>query len=226
MSDVESNDIEVLSGDQKPNLVISYCSPFVFFIVLTAISVEVPDWSLFLYPIKSLGTSFLIWKYRKDYQLTGAWDVMKASIVGVVVLAVWVLGEGFYPLISETSVNNPYTALSQYEAYLWIAVRLVGAALIVPIMEEVFWRGFLIRWLINNDFAKVALGKITPFSFIATSVMFGFEHQRWLVGIFAGLAYNWLYWNSKSIKCCILSHAITNLLLGVYVLQTEEWQFW
>jgi uncharacterized protein len=104
-------------------------------------------------------------------------------------------------------------------------LRLVGAVLVVPIAEEFFWRGFLIRWLVRSDFQTVAPGTFTWISFLITSGLFAAEHAQWLV-LMAGIAYNLLWYRTRSLKACILAHGITNLGLGVWVLATAQWNFW
>jgi len=64
------------------------------------------------------------------------------------------------------------------------------------------------------------------FSFIFISILFGLEHHRWLVGIAAGMIYAGVLYKEKNLFAPILSHALTNLLLGVYVLYTRQWSFW
>jgi hypothetical protein len=93
-------------------------------------------------------------------------------------------------------------------------------------MEELFWRSFLLRYIINSDFMSVRVGTYTLFSFLVGSGLFGLEHTLVLAGIMAGIAYSLLLYWTKSIYQCVLSHAVTNFVLGIYVLQTGYWQFW
>jgi len=93
-------------------------------------------------------------------------------------------------------------------------------------MEELFWRSFALRFFIKSDFNSVPLGQFSWFSFIFISILFGIEHQRWLVGIFAGMVYSGVLYRSKNLFDPILSHTITNFLLGMYVLSTHQWSFW
>jgi CAAX prenyl protease-like protein len=93
-------------------------------------------------------------------------------------------------------------------------------------MEELFWRSFLLRYLINPDFKKVPIGTFSLFSFVSTVVLFGLEHHRWLPGIIAGIIYTLLLYRKKELFDCILSHAITNLVLGIYVIMTHQWRYW
>jgi hypothetical protein len=93
-------------------------------------------------------------------------------------------------------------------------------------MEELFWRSFLLRYAITSDFKSIPLGQFSWFSFIAISLLFGLEHHRWLVGIVAGMVYAGLLYRRKNLFDPIVSHAITNLLLGIYVVVTGKWSFW
>ena len=105
-------------------------------------------------------------------------------------------------------------------------IRIFGASVVVPIMEELFWRSFLIRWIVNTRFESVPLGTFTVGSFLITVVLFGLEHNLWLAGMMAGAAYNLLLYRTGRIWPCILAHGLTNFLLGVHVLVTQEWQWW
>jgi uncharacterized protein len=93
-------------------------------------------------------------------------------------------------------------------------------------MEELFWRSFLIRYLIGHDFEKVPIGAFTWASFLVIAILFGSEHHFFLAGIMAGVVYNLLLYHTRSIVHCIFAHAITNLLLGLYVLNSGRWVFW
>jgi hypothetical protein len=110
--------------------------------------------------------------------------------------------------------------------YLLIFFRLLGAVIVVPIFEELFWRSFALRWLIDENFSAVPIGTFTWFSASAVILAFGFEHHRWLAGIFAGLLYHALLYYKKDLSACVIAHAVTNLLLGIYVLLTQQWSFW
>lgn len=106
------------------------------------------------------------------------------------------------------------------------AFRLFGAVLVVPVMEELFWRSFLIRYIITPDFTSVPVGCFSWPSFLIASVLFGFEHNLVVAGILAGIVYNLLLYCTRSLSSCIMAHSITNLALGVYVVNTGHWYFW
>ena len=121
---------------------------------------------------------------------------------------------------------NPEVFDSELIKWLMIAIRITGAVIIVPIMEELFWRSFLLRYLINPDFMAVAIGRFTLFSFISVCLLFGLEHHYLFAGVMAGVVFNGIYYWTRSIVHCILSHAVANLGLAVYVLNNSQWRFW
>ena len=104
--------------------------------------------------------------------------------------------------------------------------RLTGAVVVVPVMEELFWRSFLIRYMIKHNFMRVSIGQFTWVSFLLTTFLFDLEHNLYLAGIMAGIAYNLLLYRTKSIFHCIVGHTVTNLALGMYVIYTGQWHFW
>ncbi len=108
-----------------------------------------------------------------------------------------------------------------------LVLRSLRAAILVPIVEELFWRGWLPRWISNPDFQQVALGSYTRTAFWITALLFASEHGGyWDVGLLAGLIYNGWMWKTKSLGDCIVAHAVTNACLSGYVIMTGEWQYW
>lgn len=100
------------------------------------------------------------------------------------------------------------------------AFRLAGSALLVPVMEELFWRSFLMRWIDRHDFMSLAPARVSLKAIINSSIVFGLERTLRFVGIFAGLAYAWLYRTSGSLWPPIIAHATTNGVLSVWVILT------
>jgi CAAX prenyl protease-like protein len=109
----------------------------------------------------------------------------------------------------------------------FIAFRVFGSVGLVPILEELFWRGWMMRWLISQNFSKVLLGTFTPLSFWMTAVLFASEHgSYWEVGLVTGIVYNWWMIRTRNLPDCILAHAVTNGCLAAYVLGWNQWQYW
>ena len=96
----------------------------------------------------------------------------------------------------------------------------------VPALEEVFFRSFVYRYVIKADFLSVPLGVFSLRAFLITSVLFGFEHTQWLAGILCGFAYQGLVCWKKRLGDAMTAHAITNGLLGLWVVWKDAWQFW
>ena len=150
--------------------------------------------------------------------------LLLALAAGVLVLVLWLsLGAGWMT-IGAAAGFDPTTA-GRIDWPL-VAVRIAGAALVVPVMEELFWRSFLLRWLDTPAFESVDPAQVSFKSALMTSVLFGFEHNLWLAGIVAGAAYCALYMRHRTIWSPILAHAVTNGLLGVWVVTTGSWSYW
>ena len=149
-----------------------------------------------------------------------------AVLLGAGVFALWIGLDGGWAVIGASP--PAFVPLNEDGALLWplIAVRLFGAAVVVPVMEELFWRSFVQRWLDAGDFLALAPAVVSWRSVLLTSLAFGFEHRQWLAGIVAGLAYGYLYRRSGSLWPPVVAHALTNLLLGVWVVGSGQWQFW
>jgi CAAX prenyl protease-like protein len=163
------------------------------------------------------------WKeYREEIRFAFDWTAM---IAGVVVFLIWVLPEGLYTQIGNSEFN-PYDLAKGGRVYILMSFRLFGATFVIPLVEELFWRSFALRFLIKSEFKSLPLGRFSWFSFVVVSVAFGFEHHRWLVGIIAGVVYAAVLYRTKNLFSPFLAHAVTNFLLGVYVIATGKWYFW
>ena len=215
---------------EKPWL--PYVLPFAMFLLLTGPVRFFPALSPFLYIAKTIIVGALLWFWRHEYAADlfpalSFREWLTALFCGLLVLVIWIAPEGYLFQFGQNSGFDPYAfGWSGAAAKGLIAVRLIGAAVIVPVMEELFWRSFLMRYLINPDFRSVPVGAFTWFSFIGVAILFGLEHHRVVVGIIAGLLYGLLLIRQKKLKGVILAHGVTNLGLGIYVLLTGSWMFW
>ena len=153
-------------------------------------------------------------------------EALLAVAVGLVVFALWIslvapwmrAGEptaGFVPLDAQ---GQPVWPL--------IAVRWVGAALLVPVMEELFWRSFLMRWLEHGTFESVVPQSVSLRAIVLSTFVFTLVHTLWLGAVVAGLAYAWLYRRTGKLWVPVIAHAVTNGVLGVWVVMTGNWAFW
>lgn len=160
----------------------------------------------------------------KDISRVRRSDWALALGIGAVVFVLWV-NLDFKPLaIAASGGFNPRTGGSMDLGLA--AMRLAGATLIVPVMEELFWRSFIFRWLQKPSFLSVDPTAVGLQALIISSALFASEHRLWFAGLLAGLAYGWLYKRSGNLWVPILAHAVTNGLLGAYVLATGSWALW
>jgi len=208
--------------------VLPYIVPFVIFLIFTGLASYTPLSLLWLYPLKTIITGALLIWFRGSYSEIKPKFSILAFIIGLLVFAIWIIPTNYYPLLDTPKNVSPYelAGFSQIAAIIWICFRMIGAVVVVPIMEELFWRSFLIRYLIDPGFKIVPIGKFSWLSLIVTVILFGAEHNQWLPGIIAGILYTLLLYRTKSLFACIVAHAITNLVLGIYVLITHQWAYW
>ena len=154
--------------------------------------------------------------------------------LGVAVCVLWVLPDTLFPawrghwLFQNAVTGRITTSIPPSELTpIMLALRTMRAALLVPVLEELFWRGWLPRWLQDTNVDRVPLGRYTTFAFWATAVLFAAEHGPfWEVGLLAGVAYNWWMRRTRSLGDLILAHAVTNLALSLYVIRSQDWRFW
>lgn len=142
------------------------------------------------------------------------------------VLVLWVNLDAGWMLMGEVGEGYDPTDGSDRIDWLLVAFRIAGAALVVPVMEELFWRSFLQRWVQQSDFLALDPARIGLKALLIASALFAVEHLQWLAGLVAGLAYGWLYIRTRNLWAPIVAHAVTNGLLGAYVVATGQWSFW
>ena len=128
-------------------------------------------------------------------------------------------------IIGHAAGNTPPASKSD-PVYLFF--RIVISVVAVPVLEELFWRGWLMRWLIDShDFTRIPLGTYAPNAFWFVAILFALEHGSfWDVGLITGIIYNWWIVRSRNLWDCILMHAVTNGALAAYVVLGGHWQYW
>ncbi|MBZ2206813.1 CAAX prenyl protease-related protein [Massilia sp. R798] len=182
-----------------------------------------------VYAVKISAVMLMLFLFRRHYTelrhaKLGRGAAVAALITGVAVLVLWVSLNADWMLIGSPDGFNPTT--DGRVDWMMVAVRVFGAALVVPVMEELFWRSFLMRWIDDADFEKVEPAAVSLKAFVVTTLLFGFEHNLWLAGIVAGVAFSALYIRHRTLWSPILAHALTNGLLGVWIVYTGNWTYW
>jgi len=184
-----------------------------------------------IYLARTLIGAWCIWEMRSfvpEMRWAISWE---GGVVGVLVLIIWVGLDPYYPpnaLVMKA--GEPWNPLKQFGTgslgVFFFAVRALGSTLVVPQLEEVFWRSFLYRYLIRTKFEELPLGTLHWLSLIVTSTLFGLEHFQWLAGILCGLLYQFLVIRKNRLGDAMFAHAVTNFLLSLWVIWKGAWSFW
>jgi uncharacterized protein len=229
-------------------------APFVIFLFFTALQGQFGEASRYWFYLgKTILGIWLVWSMRPvvtEMRWAFSWE---AVVVGIAVCVMWVGIDGYYPSFDQItqrficpilktiglpswcpkpSANdlpwNPHAqfGLNSPLAWLFIIGRILGSSIIVPPLEEVFYRSFLYRYIVKPDFQSVAFGAFHGLSFVITAVIFGCSHHEWLAGILCGFAYQWLVLRKNRLGDAMTAHAITNFLLGLWVVGRGAWNFW
>jgi uncharacterized protein len=222
------------SLDPNRRATVGYVAPFLAYVGLMALERLIPLPTQWLYLARFLIVAAVIgvvsWRY-----LSFRPSAPLASItIGLAVFVIWVAPDALFGYrhfwLFENSLTGSATsslAPDLKKNVGFILLRIAGSALLVPILEELFWRGWMMRWLIDTDFLKVPLGRYVPFSFWIVALLFASEHgPYWEVGLAAGVIYNWWVIRTRNLADCMLAHAVTNAVLAIYVLFTDQWQYW
>jgi CAAX prenyl protease-like protein len=217
--------------DSKSNLT-PFVVPFAVFIALLAASPLLEGFVDARWLVVGRGlvaAALLAWFWRFYSELrapAGAGPGLAAIGLGVLVGFLWIgldfgwtrigdPGRGFVPLRADGSLDP-----------LLVALRLFGFVLVVPVMEELFWRSFLMRRIDRADFLSLDPRATSAMALVLTSAAFALEHREWLAGLVAGLAYGTVYRRTGNLSAAIASHASTNLTMAGWVLATGEWRHW
>lgn len=213
---------------------LGYVAPFVAFVASMAIEHFLLPNSQVLYPIRFAIVLAAILLFSRPYLKFSPSSPIASIAIGLAVFAIWIapdnlfhyrhfwLFENFITGVAASSIDSGLKL-----SPLFIAFRVAGSALLVPIVEELFWRGWLMRWLIDNNFEEVPLGKYVPSAFWIVAILFASEHgPYWEVGLIAGVIYNWWLVHTRNLADCILAHGVTNAALAAWVLTTSQWQYW
>ncbi len=212
-----------------------YVLPFAVFFLLIALQRWLVLPANIDLPLRVLLLTAVLWIFSRSVISFRLTSPIGSIALGIAVFIVWVAPDILMPHYREHWLfqNSVFGTISTSapdelrRSALALALRTIRAVILVPILEELFWRAWLMRWLINAHFETVPLGAFSAGSFILTALLFASEHGPfWDVGLIAGLAYNWWMVRTKSLGDCILAHAVTNACLCGYVMALGKWQYW
>jgi len=154
---------------------------------------------------------------------------LQSALLGLAAIVLWIALDPWMPRTGARDNTFPFATafeLGMVPGILSIAFRMFGAVVVVPVVEELFWRGFLMRTIIKPEFEEVPLGTFQPLSFYVTTVAFALVHVEFGSATLFGLIAGWWFCRTKSIRAVMILHAAANLGLAVYVLLTRNWFLW
>jgi CAAX prenyl protease-like protein len=211
---------------------VPWVAPFAVFIALLALQQIVPIPA----PVRFIVSIAAILVFSRQALRGHPAKPFLSILLGLAVFAIWVGPDIVAPawrhsiLFNNPLVGHPVgnTAPASKSDPLFLFFRIAISVVAVPILEELFWRGWLMRWLIDSDhFERVPLGQYLPSAFWLVAILFASEHGPfWDVGLLAGIVYNWWMVRTRNLWDCIIAHAVTNAALAAYVVLAGQWQYW
>lgn len=238
------DDLEEKSQPIARDVWVAFTAPFLVFMGLLALAgfigkfstdlggAKTPTWltapEYWLYPVQTVACLAIMLRYKRHYSWNG-WHPVLATLVGLAVLALWISPQWLFGAPPRLYGFDP-TPFEENPGAYWFHVgfRFLRLVIAVPLLEEIFWRSFLMRWLIRERFTDVPMGAFSWKSFLGVAFLFSLAHAGpdFTVALLTGLIYNGLAVLTRSLGACVLAHAVTNLGLGVYIMATRQWGFW
>jgi len=208
------------------NAVAAYLMPFVAILAAGLLAGAASAGFEWLYAVRIVAAAAALWYFRNTYRQLD-WRVgWPALAAGAAVFLLWI---GLDRLLGMASsgIPAPLEQATPSARSAWIVLRIIGAVVTVPIVEELAFRGFLLRRLVSADFESVAFRGFQWLPFVISSVVFGALHgERWLAGTLAGMVYALVLCRKGRMGEAVIAHASTNALLAAWVLSTGQWQLW
>ena len=177
--------------------------------------------------------------FRHPFKVTW-WSVLVGTVGIVVWIGLWKIDKqmGIFQTIGELlpflasggrEAFNPLDELADTPTWRsqFMVVRFFGLVVLVPFIEEFFLRGFLMRYIEHPDWDRIPIGVATYLSIIGVAIYALLSHNfEPLAAVVWFSMVTWLLLKTRSIWDCIVAHAITNLLLGLYVVYSGTWELW
>ncbi len=180
------------------------------------------------FPAQTVLCGALVLFFWRVYEFRPLRDPWFTIAVAIVVFIIWISPQQFFGFAPRPTGFDPDVFAAPVAYWSTVFFRFLRLVVVVPLVEEIFWRGFLLRYLISEDFEEVPLGKFSWLSFSVVSLAFCFSHSApdRVAALITGMLYNCVVYRTKSLTSCIVAHALTNLLLGLWIMKTRQWGFW
>lgn len=207
-----------------------YVAPMALFLLFTWVEGQSQAWYPWLYGAMALVVTAALIVCRSTWRDI-RWEprfLPAAAAVGLLVFAEWVLLPRWvdYPRMGGRSAFDPAQIGDPTARIAFLAVRFYGLVVMVPVMEELFWRSFLLRALSSPGWRRMPVGSFTMGAFAVSTAGFALAHPEWLEAAICAAAYSLLLLRTRSLFACVVAHAVTNLALGIYVMATGTWSLW
>lgn len=211
----------------------AYLIPFLAILAAAAFSKLASAYFDWLYPLRFIAAAialYYFWPELKKLNWRFGWFGVTA---GAAIFLIWIAPSWWLHSPSTSLLGSELTALSPLARWTWITFRVAAAVITVPIAEELAFRGYLARRLVNREFDQLPFTSLTLTSICLSSLVFGIEHMKnltdWrylLLGTVAGLFFAAaLRWRGR-IGDAVAAHAVSNLLLAIWVLGAGDWGQW
>jgi exosortase E/protease (VPEID-CTERM system) len=149
-----------------------------------------------------------------------AWSWV-AAFIGLAVGTAWVAwGSG-----TGSALGDALRVLPPLDRAVWLAVRITGSVLVIPLVEELAFRGFLLPWLVSPDFEKVSPRAWTWSAVLLSSLAFGAIHEHWVLGTLAGVLFAAARLRRGRLSDAVLAHAVANAVVAIGAL-SGRWGLW
>jgi len=210
----------VVSSDSK--LAQAILIPFVVYTTLALLSQGFIEGFDYFYPIKVIFSLAIVFYFWKLYQIKVSDSKLISILAGVVVAILWVV---IVPTDEEININTieSFSSMSIWLQIGWGFIRLVGFLILIPILEELVFRGYLLSRLSGQNINNNGKLDFNLFALILSSVLFGLLHDAWLAGTVAGFAFAFVRYQSESIINSITAHSVANLLVFCVAAYTGNW---
>jgi len=177
------------------------------------------------YGLRVLAASGVLWLFRRELPRPVISPSLFPVIVAAITCAAWI---ALVPVDAAAGglLTGELQGLGAAERWAWIAVRVAGSCVVVPVVEELAFRGFLLRWLVSAEFEHVSPRAWTWSALLLSSVAFGSLHAHWILGTLAGLAFAGVLLRRGRLGDAVLAHALVNAGLAVAVLVFGRWDLW
>ncbi|WP_155121166.1 CAAX prenyl protease-related protein [Bryobacter aggregatus] len=219
----------------KNNPSVPYVAPFLIFLALLAIQKQLAFLGEWEYAVRVAIVAAVIWIFSRKVLDLRVRHFGVSLAIGIGVFLFWIAPDTLFPgwrqhwLFTNSITGEVRVSLGaeQLASPFLLVFRTLSAALLVPVLEELFWRAWMLRWLIKRDFETLPMGSYDSQSFWIVAALFALEHgPYWEVGLLTGIIYNWWFTRTKSLGDIIFVHGVTNLVLSLYVIWSGKWQFW